>query len=280
MLYQEMIAMNNTRRHIFGNGISAYVIAAVLDYKEKDFIIHGKGEYKPQPMLYLEVKDNYELSKYLRIFGIGLSDENIKKYTKKVKVGFRNEDGKFLDKPTKNMIDNYLIKQGRYNTPSAMSDGNEEFVAIDLSLIMPLLIEKFKEYVVEEDCYKYEYKPKDIIYNTIIPTKCNENKGTNEYILPRIENIHPRVDIDFDKYDYVYDCKLTSNIKRYSKYFTEYVNPIRDASMRTVINYYALPKIYNTYYVKGNYTIIDISRNATRTQLKQKDIIDYIMKYE
>lgn len=280
MLYQEMIAMNNTRRHIFGNGISAYVIAAVLDYKEKDFIIHGKGEYKPQPMLYLEVKDNYELSKYLRIFGIGPSDENIKKYTKIVKVGFRNENGECLDKPTQEMITNYLLKQGRINTPSAMSDGKEEFMAIDLSLVIPLLVEKFKEYVVEEDCYKYKYKPRDIIYNTIIPTQYNTYEGIDEYILPIIEHIHPRVDIDFDKYDYVYDCKLNGNIKRHSKYFTEYLTPIRDASMRIVTNYYAPPKIYNTYYVKGNYTIIDISRNATRTQLKQKDIIDYIMKYE
>ena len=45
-------------------------------------------------------------------------------------------------------------------------------------------------------------------------------------------------------------------------------------------NYYNEPAIYKTYNPKKDFTWIDISRNATHTQLKQEDIIKYILENE
>lgn len=256
-------------RHIFGNGISAYIIASVLHYKGLPFIIHGKGEYKPQPLLYLEVKNRSECIEYFKIFNI---EFNYDKYVKHIKVGFSDIDGNILDKPTEKMKNDYLLKQERVMVSSSMSDRHEEYDAIDLSLIIPILVKRFKEYVIEEDCTNYKYNKNDIIYNTIIPTKCNNNVGTFEYILKASS-------VEFSDYDYVYDCSPHSSVKRYTKHFIEYLTNVRDARTMIITNYYASPEIYKTYDVKGDYTIVDISRNATKTQLKQRDIIEYMLKH-
>lgn len=262
--------MNNI---ILGDGITGYIIAACLDYNNEKATIIGEGNYKAPSILLLKYKNNEELEEYFHIFGIDYNDENINKYTKQIKIGYTNDGCKtILEKPTQDMINNYLMKQRRDITDSSMSDGINEFKAIDLKLIYEHLKKYYEKWHKKEKIsIDIFYKDNVTIYNTVFPTKANNFEPSIEYICTNKNNI--------GEFDYVYDCSLSSKAKRYTKDYSEYSSYINDYDFE-IKNYYNAPQIYCCYDSKRNFTWIDISRNATKTQLKQEDIIKYLVKYE
>lgn len=262
--------MNNI---ILGDGITGYIIAACLDYNNEKATIIGEGNYKAPSILLLKYKNDEELEEYFHIFGIDYTDENIKLYTKDINVGYTIDNCEtIVSEPTQDMINNYLIKQHRDTTESSMSDGINKFKAIDLKLVYEHLKKHYEKWHKKEkistDIF---YLENATIYNTVFPTKANNFEPSIEYICTNKK--------DIQDYDYVYDCNLNSKAKRYTKDYTEYANYISDYNFE-IKNYYNSPQIYCAYDSKRNFTWIDISRNATKTQLKQEDIIKYLVRYE
>ena len=258
---------------ILGDGITGYVIAACLNYNNEKFQIYGNGKYSPPAILLLKYKNKDELSEYLNIFEIPYTDENINKYTKSIKVGYTNDFKTILDKPTHEMKRNYLEKQNRKATTSAMSDDLTTFYGIDLKLVYEHLKKKYEKYVIYGDIKKEDFESLTdcTIYNTIFPTEFNNNEPSIEYILVNKNNL--------EGYNYIYDCNKNSRIKRVTPEYVEYISSPRYYDF-TIKNYYDAPRIYTITNPKTQRTWVDIGRNATHTQTKQEDIIKYIVKYE
>lgn len=260
---------------IIGDGISGYIIAACLDYNGiSNFKIYGNNSYKPQNILLLKYNDNEELQHYFYIFGIEYNRSNIHKYTKKINIGYMN-DTEIIDTPSSEMISNYYSKQNRLSTQSGMSDGKNSFNAIMLDKVYLKLKKDYENKTVYcnihdtfIDYLKEQHNVK--VYNTILPTECNNYKPEVEYI-EIIENV------ECFNYDYIYDCRLNSLSKRLCSNCTEYISKPEDKKVIEIKNYYHSPMIYNTFNAKTNSNWIDISRNATKTQLKQEDIINYMI---
>lgn len=258
---------------ILGTGISAYIIAACLDYDNEDFVICGNGNYTPPSILYLKYDSQEELEYYFNIFGIPCNDMTRECYTKEVKIGFLGDDGIVHECPTDKMIENYYKKQNRRKTDSAMSDGRNTFNAIRLDKIYKWLESRFagrtKEVFLNEKYIKELYDEGDMkIYNTVFGSLCNDNTPEYEYI-----KYSKSMPIGFD---YVYDCRANTNVKRYSDSHTELFKYDGTDCVKC-INYYHSPTIYSTKDIKKNVEWIDISRNASKTQLKQEDIIEYML---
>lgn len=259
---------------ILGTGISGFIIAACLDKLNKDFTIVGNLNDKSSSILYLKYNNEKELKLYFDIFNIEYNDNNIKEFTKKVRVGYLWTDGIIYESATDVMIEGYYHKQHRDCTKSGMSDGINTFNAINLHKIYILLKDRYLSKVINThvdtnilNSLIHKYNP-TTVYNTIFKTICNCNNGSTEYV--RKELSMP------NGFDYVYDCRPNSIIKRYTETEVELI--VYDGSnVIKVNNYYESPKIYSTYDVKRNTTWIDISRKATKTQLKQEDIIKYIL---
>lgn len=259
---------------ILGTGISGFIIAACLDKLNKDFIIAGNLNDKSPSILYLKYRNKKELISYFNIFNIEYNDNNIKAFTKKVRIGYLWTDGIIHECATDVMIESYYNKQNRACTKSGMSDGINTFNAIDLHKVYMLLKDRYSSKVtntyidtkVVNDLIN-KYDP-TTIYNTIFPTTCNYNSSFTEYI--RKESSMP------NGFDYVYDCRPNSIVKRYTETESELI-AYDGSDVIKVTNYYYLPKIYSTYDAKRNVNWIDISRKATKTQLKQEDIIKYIL---
>lgn len=258
---------------ILGDGITGYVIAACLNYNNEDFKIYGNGKYSPPAILLLKYKSQYELLEYFNIFEIPYSAENIDKYTKAIRVGYTNDFKTILDKPTPEMKRNYLEKQNREATPSAMSDDLTTFYGIDLKLVYEHLKKKYKKHFVLCDVKKENFKSLVgcTIYNTIFPTEFNNNEPSIEYVSVDKTNLKG--------YNYIYDCNKNSRIKRITPECVEYISSPGHYDF-TIKNYYDAPRIYTITNPKTQCTWVDIGRNATRTQTKQEDIIKYIVKYE
>ncbi len=258
--------MNNI---ILGNGLSALIIASILDYFGKDFDIYASGQYRKQNISLLKYNNEEELI----ILGKLLQIKAIHKYTKHIKVGYKI--GNIItNMPSDSIIDNYLEKQHRDKANSSMSDGVNEYDAILLNEIYEILYKRYnnkiKDLFISKNVIDKLLESKNTnIYNTIIDTNCNDNTPTFEYIIE--ENN------DIGNYDYIYDCSKDSNVKRYTTSTTEYCSDYNIYKYRTIKNYYDEPKIYKTTYIKNNINWYDISRNATKTQLKQKDIIYYLV---
>jgi len=258
--------MNNI---ILGNGLSGIIIASVLNYKGEKFKIYAKGDYIPKNIALLKYDSNEELELLSKIFKI----KNIKKYTKHIKVGYRI--GNITTNiPQPFMIDDYLKKQNRTSASSSMSDGVNEYDAILLNEIYPILYKRYskkvKHVLIGKEVLDNLLKLENInIYNTIFDTKCNDNKPELECVVEEKN--------DTGDYDYIYDCSSDNNIKRYTPTTIEYCNDYNVYKYKTIKNYYDEPKIYKTNYAKNNINWYDISRNATKTQLKQKDIIYYLI---
>lgn len=241
---------------ILGNGISAYVIAACLAYKKEDFKIYADITRKCNipNILYLSCKNYLEAKFYLSIFDI---TENIDDYIKEIKVGYYYNNC-IHENITEEAKLNYLAKQNRANTSSCLSNAANKYLAIDLTKILSKLISKYNI----SDINDYKLSSKDIIYDTININNLILGKESKEYLVKNdIFNIQ--------KYDYVYDCS-DSDIKRYTKEFIEYIKK-PNVECITINNYYDSPKIYKYK------NIILLGRYSTKTQMKQKDIIDYII---
>ena len=266
--------MSKKKNVILGDGITGYIIAACLDYNNEKFKIYGNNKYKPPSILLLKCKNKSELRQYFYIFGIEYTKENIDKFVKEINVGYTIDYLKtIVDKPTEEMIDNYLEKQHRDKTKSAMSDLKSKFMAINLKEVYYHLKDHYSKYHVKVNNVRNILPAikATTIYNTIFETKLNDYEPTYEYIMFE-EN-------EIGKYDYVYDCNKKSNIKRYTSKTIEFINePVEDSI--PIENYYNEPRIYTTTKPKSQTSWVDISRSATKTQLKQEDIIDFMVKYE
>ena len=258
---------------ILGDGITGYIIAACLNYNDEKFKIYGNGKYSPPAILLLKYRNQYELLTYFDIFEIPYTAKNIDKYTKSIKVGYTNDFKTILDKPTPEMKRNYLEKQNREATPSAMSDDLSTFHGIDLKLVYEHLKKKYKKYVIYGDIKKEKFKNLVgcTVYNTIFPTEFNNNEPSIEYISVDKTNLKG--------YNYIYDCNKNSRIKRMTPEYVEYISNPGHYDF-TIKNYYDAPRIYTITDPKTQSTWIDIGRNATHTQTKQEDVIKYIVKYE
>ena len=270
---------------IIGDGIAGYVIAACLNHLGEDFIIYGTGTYKAPDILFL--KTNYELDNngnilkndslgdmYAEIFDIPTAQR--KDFLKKVYIGFMSIDGRITYDPTKSILNDYYEKQGRKKSKSSMSDGRQTFVAYELKKIYPILVHKYQGHFVKSEISRdtlEELKNKGNIniYNTIFETKFNDYKYTNEYIVQEENDIIA---------DYIYDCRYYSPIKRFTKNYTEYFKIPVNKNYFTIKNYYHSPEIIKTEDHLLNWTQFDISRNATKTQLKIEDIIKYLLNYK
>ena len=258
---------------ILGDGITGYVIAACLNYNNETFTIYGDGKYSPPSVLLLKCRNHAELLEYFNIFEIQYNAKNIDKYVKNIKVGYTEDFKIILDKPTLEMKKNYLEKQGRKETVTAMSDDLNSFAAIDLKLVYEHLKKKYQKYVINKKVNKEDFVDLKncTIYNTIFPTELNNSEPSIEYITV--------TQTDLKDYDYIYDCNKNSRIKRMTPEYVEYIsNPgYYDYEIK---NFYNEPRIYTITNTKSRCTWVDIGRTATRTQTKQEDIIKYIVKYE
>lgn len=242
---------------ILGNSISAYIIAACLMNKKEKFKLYIKeNEFKPD-ILYLKC-DSLDIAKYyLSIFNV---QHNIYDYITTVRIGYYY-DGKINNTITEVAKKNYLFKQNRQEFMCSMSDASNNFLAIDLIKIY----EHLKKYIVASNLSLfYDYKnTQNTIYDTLnvlnVPIQA-KNYGL-EYIVPNDS-------LSTKNYSYIYDCS-NSNIKRYTSKYIEYL--VSKADSIKITNYYDEPK----FYIKNNYIIL--GRNATKTQMKQKDIIDFIL---
>ena len=132
---------------------------------------------------------------------------------------------------------------------------------------------KYEKYVIYGDIKKESFESlKDCtIYNTIFPTEFNNNEPSIEYISVNKTNLKG--------YNYIYDCNKNPRIKRMTPEYVEYISNPGHYDF-TIKNYYEAPRIYTITDPKTQSTWIDISRNATKTQLKQEDIINYLVKDE
>lgn len=260
----------NMKRIILGDGMSGMIIAACLDYLGYDFIIYGKGEYKSPPIMVLEC-DAISKQRYANIFGI----DDINSYICQITIGYLFKD-KIYNSPNETMLYNYYLKQSRVKSGSSMSNSKTKFTAIDLNKVYNKLYKKYKNKIITDSIPVYElehdYKH-TIVYNTIFDTNANNYKPSFEYI--------EKTSYNTLGYSYIYDCNIESNIKRITPVSKEYLsNDKLNHNLIEIKNYYNEPAIYKTYNPKKDFTWIDISRNATHTQLKQEDIIKYILENE
>lgn len=272
--------MKSKTNIILGDGIAGYVIAACLDYLGEDFKIYGNNKYKapdvlllktdiPYPLKSSEINNYPKANEYFKIFGI----ENKLDYLAEIKIGYMTTDDYITYNPSYGVLRDYYSKQGRKKSSSSMSDGKKSFVAIKLKDIYNLLADKYKEHHITSEITRdmldeFSSTSNMNIYNTIFETSSNLNQPTFEYV---VKEENPNV------IDYVYDCRYYTKIKRFTKHYTEYFEAPLNKDYIVLKNYYAEPKIYANTNTK-NTTIYDISRNATKTQLKIEDIIAYLLK--
>ena len=230
------------KRVIIGNGISAIVIAICFDKLGIDYEIYGSGTYFPPPLLILK-EDKYHLF------------DNIPR--QEVKIGYLHDSTIYDIIPSEEVKAEYFKKQNRKIKSSSMSDGLNKFYAINLRDVYNSFD---TSKIINKKVSLEDFDKDTIIYNTVFPLH-NDN-CEYLYIIPEIN--------DTGEYSYIYDCNLTSDIKRITPSSTEYTKPVQGSIK--VKNYYEEPKIIR----KDN--VIYISRNASCTQLKIEDIIDYIME--
>ena len=230
------------KRVIIGNGISAIVIAICFDKLGIDYEIYGSGTYLPPPLLILK-EDKYHLF------------DNIPR--QEVKIGYLHDDTIYDIIPSEEAKVEYFKKQNREVKSSSMSDGLNKFYAINLRDVYNSFD---TSKIINKKVSLDDFDKDTLIYNTVFPL--HDDNCEYLYIVPEKN--------DTFGYSYIYDCNLNSSIKRITPTSTEYIN-VPDEGSIALKNYYEEPKIVR----KDN--VIYISRNASCTQLKIEDIIEYIM---
>ena len=226
--------------YIIGNGISAIVASICLSKLNIEHQIYGSGDFIAPELLYLK-NDKYNL----------FTD-----YPKEhIKVGYIGSDGNIYERLNQNLQTIYLNKQGRQQTDTMLSDGLAEFEAINLKQVYD---DFDKNKIIDRRVTLDELNDGNIIFNTVFPF--NENvKPSWLYVVPYQNQL--------SGYTYLYDCRQNS-IKRFTKNAVEFITPQKRAI--PIKNYYADAEVK----IKDN--IYYISRNASQTQLKIEDIIDFI----
>jgi len=257
-LYNNFRSKELEQNAIIGNGISTYIIAACLEYRNESFVIFSNNqEIKLPSIMHLQYDNNEELELYKKIFHI----DNIKDFIIHVKVGYRYHSDIYKN-PTWRMLCDYLSKQNRKKESSSMNSLNSDYHCLDLVKICKLLIERYKNKVILFDKeinvndYTQVYDTMGLLYNI--------EKHEFKYYLVYESN-------DIKNYSYVYDCN-NNTIKRYTKTTTEYIKKPKDKNSIELTNY------YDEFCVYRINNICLIGRYATGTQTKQKDIIDYLIK--
>lgn len=236
---------------IVGSSVTSLVIASCLSYKNEDFFIDAESICINTPsVLWLEYADDAQKKLYGELFNI----KNIEQYTKHVKIGYLYND-KIYDNASKEMIQSYLQKQHREVTQSCMSDGKSELNVILLQKIMPIIAKRYENKL----CKNVKY---DFTYDTIDANHLISTKASVEYLCKN-------TNVKLHEFDIVYDCN-DSNVKRYTPGCIEYIDKPNTCCIE-IPNYYASPKMY-----LHNNTLL-IGRNATKTQFKQKDVIEYLL---
>ena len=227
--------------NIIGNGISAIIISHCLNKLNVEHKIYGSGVFYAPELLYLK-NDKYAL---------------FSKYPKElVTIGYIDDSGNVTTTLSDDMYKNYLAKQNRQVTDSAISDGLSSFKAINLKQFYN---DFDKSKIIDKKVSLSDFDTSDIVLNTVFPY--DESKEPNWLYIKNTKN-------DTQGFSYIYDCR-DNDIKRITKNTIEYIKPQENTIK--IKNYYDSPEIK----IRDN--IIYLSRNASQTQLKVEDIIDYIL---
>lgn len=257
--------MKNKSYKIYGSTLTSVIIAKTLEYFKKPYELYTtkKIEIKPYILL-LNFKTDDELKLYFNIFNIDFTQANIEEYVEDVKVGYLYK-GKVYDYLTEEMKSDYLKKQNRDSfKSSSMSDNLSSFKAINLKKVFKKL--KYDYQLVNE--YDYSYTSNIISYYTEVNPEITVNENTNNIYLKKNNNWI------YSEYSYIYNCNFDSNIKRISKETVEFIN-YEEGCMKFE-NYYNEPKIIEL--TSNNSKHILLGRGITKSQFKQKDVIDFVIK--
>ena len=255
---------------ILGNGISSYIIAACLNFFDKEFVMLRTSNVSHMPsIMLLKYKTKKQLKMYFKLFGIKYNKKNIAEYCKEIKVGYLY-NGKIRDKMTSEMKRSYLKKQNRKNSSTAVSDNIQTFDAILLHKVFDKLRCDYQRNVVYRQNIDINELAKS--YNIFDTTKTIDLNGEefDEYLIKECP-------IDLGEYDYVYDCDEYSTVKRYSKGMTEHIREPNEQHIH-ITNYYGNPRVFDEYDLICNTHHLHIGRYATQSQTKQEDIIKYMFE--
>lgn len=241
---------------IKGAGITGMLLCDVLKDLRPDFEINvlGKEETKKEIPLLLDLSQ------------LDFEVKAIKELTKKkIKVGYTNDGLKTItSEPTEEMLEMYYQKQGRTKTSSSMSNSKKDFYAVDLRKWYDLALNRCHKFMTKGKIDESEY---DIVFETKNP--CDllvDVSGEKEYLLME--------DNKLKGYDYVYDCS-DNDIKRYNSKCTEFLHQSVQG-MIVISNYYRSPIVLSEYDIANQLERIYISRNATKSQLKVVDALNYV----
>lgn len=237
---------------IKGAGITGMILCDVLKTEHPNWNITVEG--------YITVPNDYPL--FLDLSQINFEPSSLAHLPKrKVKVGYtKNNLRTIMSEPTEEMLQMYYKKQGRVKTSSSMSNSNTQYDAIDLKDWYDYASNKWSELV--KRTVKGEF---DIVFETKATFDLLDAKRESEYIVVKQNNLKG--------FDYVYDCS-DNDIKRYNEKCIEYTQQVPNAMK--ISNYYGTPRVVTQFDTATNCETIYISRNATKSQLKIVDALNYI----
>lgn len=241
---------------IKGAGITGILLCDVLKDLRPDFeiTILGKEELKKDIPLLLDLSQ------------LDFNVKSINELTKReIKVGYTIDKLKtIISEPTEKMLEMYYKKQNRTKTSSSMSNSKKDFYAVDLRQWYDLALNRCSKFMTRGKVDESKY---DIVFETKNPCDLLSNiTAEKEYLLVEDNNLKG--------YDYVYDCS-NNDIKRYNAKCTEFLyESVR--GMVTIMNYYRNPVVLSEYDIANKLERIYVSRNATKSQLKVVDALNYI----
>lgn len=240
---------------IKGAGISGMILNDILKTSHPNWLVDVEG-VMDKPQNYPLLLDISQLE-----CDIGYIQKGLKVVD--IKVGYTDDGLKTItNEPTEEMLEMYYKKQGRTKTSSSMSNSSRKFKAMDLKDYYEYCRKVYGKYhnaSLEESEYDIVFETKNS--NGLL----SDIKRESEYLL--------QANNDLKGFEYVYDCS-NNNVKRYTSKATELLKP-EEGSIK-ISNYYRSPKVLAEYDVSTNTEYIYISRNATKSQLKIVDAINYV----